>query len=571
MNRVLTAGLAAGLVAAALNLQAADVPLGHKDFYPSDDHPVMERGDMTGVFPGAKDVALEWDHRTGKNIIWKCRMPYWSNSAPIVVGKKAFVGSEPDELVCVDAEKGTVLWKRSIFIDEFIPAEDREGVRKALREANDEAMALDIPGPWPARWLEAVKPLDDDAMAETARRIAGTLNRLKAKGLPTKRSELRGVDTGAPSREGLALLEKHKVMDWGRDAAKFGPFPHGTWGYHLGFTMPSPTSDGKHVWYQTSLGAVACLDLDGKVVWSKRLRTVGPTSYRAFTGGGSPVLVKDKLYYHDHLAQREVYGIVAVDKNTGKEVWRRPRDRSDKDYCGAGGRGSSGIVPLRLGGKDFLATPGRYILDAATGETVGDMGLPIDARRAHAIGGNSLIFVSALSGNWVAHVRLGFRGDQVAADLIWKVIRGTTWNSAIVYEGNMYMPKGMDHRPLGWYPLEKPKDAVADKNQELPRAREIPAAKCFFTPPRSTDDDEDQGASDPWQYSTAAVAEGHLFVGDDKNGMQVFRLDGEKSAVVCRNFMDLWVRANPFFQGNRMYVRTMHYLYCIGEGAPVAP
>ena len=28
--------------------------------------------------------------------------------------------------------------------------------------------------------------------------------------------------------------------------------------------------------------------------------------------------------------------------------------------------------------------------------------------------------------------------------------------------------------------------------------------------------------------------------------------------------MDLWIRGNPFFQGNRMYVRTFHYLYCIG-------
>jgi hypothetical protein len=193
------------------------------------------------------------------------------------------------------------------------------------------------------------------------------------------------------------------------------------------------------------------------------------------------------------------------------------------------------------------------------------MSLPIDARRAHAISGNSLIFVGAANGNWVAHVRLGLKGDKVTADVVWKVIRGTTWNSALIYEGNTYMPKGMDHRPLGWYPLEKPKDVVGKDEKELPRAHEIPAAKCFFTAPRNSGDEEDQGASDPWQYSTAAVAEGHLFVGDDKNGMQVFKLAGEKSTAVRRNFMDLWIRANPFFQGNRMYVRTMHYLYCIGE------
>ena len=56
-----------------------------------------------------------------------------------------------------------------------------------------------------------------------------------------------------------------------------------------------------------------------------------------------------------------------------------------------------------------------------------------------------------------------------------------------------------------------------------------------------------------------------MFFGGDINGMQVYKLDGEKTAVVHRNFMDLWIRGCPFFQGNRMYVRSFHYLYCIGE------
>ena len=121
---------------------AKDVPLlGHSDFYPSTERPIGYRGDGTGVFPGAKGVALEWDHRTGKNILWKCRLPYWGNSPPIVVGKRAFVASEPDELICVDTETGTIQWKRSIFIDQFVPEADRAGVRKALRDGNDEAMA----------------------------------------------------------------------------------------------------------------------------------------------------------------------------------------------------------------------------------------------------------------------------------------------------------------------------------------------------------------------------------------------------------------------------------------------
>ena len=62
-----------------------------------------------------------------------------------------------------------------------------------------------------------------------------------------------------------------------------------------------------------------------------------------------------------------------------------------------------------------------------------------------------------------------------------------------------------------------------------------------------------------------------MFFGSDINGMQVYKLDGEETAVVNRNFMDMWIRANPFFQGNRMYVRTFHYLYCIGVNNQKTP
>ena len=558
---------------------AKDVPFGHKDFYPSPQRPVGDRGDWTGVFPGAKGVALEWDHRTGKNIIWKCRLPYWSNSAPIVVGKRAFVGSEPDELICVDTETGAILWKRSIFIDQFIPEADRAGVRKALREGNDEALLLDIPGHlWPERWLKAIEPSADEAMAETARRIAEIQNALKAKGLLSgpgqPKVELRGVQTGFPTPEGIALLEKHKIIDWGRDQKKYSPFPHGCWGYHLGFTMPSPCSDGKHLWYQTSLGAIACLDLDGKVVWAKRMGTVGPTTSMFFRGGGSPVLIKDRLYYHDHIPK--AYGIVAVDKDTGKEIWRRPRGKADNDhwqatdgYYGARGRGSSGMVPLRLEDRDFIVTPGRYILDAATGATVGDLGkdvMPYDMRRAHTVNGSSL-FLSPPGR--LDHFRLRVAGDKITTELMWSGSGSPGWNLAIVWQGWVYVPGHFDSFPLTGHPLDRPNNSAAKPEllgkQGLFKGFRYPNTEMFFK------HDRREGHRDEWLYSTASVAEGHLFVGNDINGMQVYKLDGEKTVAVHRNFMDLWIRANPFFQGNRMYVRTFHYLYCIGVKHPEGP
>ena len=85
---------------------AKDVPLGHKDFYPSPQRPVGFRGGGNGCFPGATPVAEFWDgtpaqvdrllmtesfgitlkqkgrakvwdvtDEKSKNLVWKTRLP----------------------------------------------------------------------------------------------------------------------------------------------------------------------------------------------------------------------------------------------------------------------------------------------------------------------------------------------------------------------------------------------------------------------------------------------------------------------------------------------------------------
>lgn len=91
---------------------AADTPLlGAADFYPSPERPIGWLGDWTGRFRGARDFVLEWDAKTGSNILWKTELPSWGgHSSPIVVGKKVFLTCERDFTVCLDADTGKILW-----------------------------------------------------------------------------------------------------------------------------------------------------------------------------------------------------------------------------------------------------------------------------------------------------------------------------------------------------------------------------------------------------------------------------------------------------------------------------
>jgi outer membrane protein assembly factor BamB len=540
------------------------VPLGHQDFYPSPDCPVGEFGDGTAQYPGAKDVALEWDHRTGKNIVWKCRMPSWSNSSAIVVGKKIFVGSEPDELICVDTDSGKILWKTSVMIDQFIPETDRAAVRTALAQINDQVMALDIPAENAGQWVEAIAPVVEPAVSETAQRIAEIRKKVAATGT------LAGGRPKLPaglivSKASYDMLKKHQIQRSDRRGPEKDPYIDSVigWQAHMGFTMPTPVSDGKNVWYKSALGAIACLDLDGKMIWSKRIRTHGGVVMDVgshFMGCGSPLLIDDRLFYTVD-GQRDVY---AVDKNSGEELWHQEHRSStgeqrepliDTQVI----RGGGSISHLRLGKRDFISVPGLGLLEATTGQRI-QYEYPVKVGcvgRRNAVFGDTIVYVGE---HMMGSARLQLKSDTITAESLWARCTGGSWCCyPVIHDGYVFYAQAttnpniiIAYRPLGPGNFEERR----------------PGGPPLFVPDpkkgaRTWGDKKNRLAQ--WVYSGCAYADGHLFVGCDSQGMTVAKLAGPESVIVSRNVMDLGIRSAAFFQGNRMYIRSYHYLYCIGN------
>ena len=73
------------------------------------------RSDGTGRYLGA-DPPLQWSAEKG--VIWKAKLPSWSNASPVLSGAGAgavlFVCSEPHQLLAVEAASGRLLWQRSL-------------------------------------------------------------------------------------------------------------------------------------------------------------------------------------------------------------------------------------------------------------------------------------------------------------------------------------------------------------------------------------------------------------------------------------------------------------------------
>jgi len=79
------------------------------DSGPSPGRPVGWRGDGSGQYPSANPVT-QW--KAEENVLWQAEVGQ-GHSSPIVVGQRVLITSEPDLLVCVDAETGRELWRKS--------------------------------------------------------------------------------------------------------------------------------------------------------------------------------------------------------------------------------------------------------------------------------------------------------------------------------------------------------------------------------------------------------------------------------------------------------------------------
>jgi len=91
------------------------------------------------------------------------------------------------------------------------------------------------------------------------------------------------------------------------------------------YASETAVTDGERVYvYFGSLGLVAALDFKGTVIWTREL---GAYNTQVELGtGASPALYRDRLIIvHDNTKQSE---ILALDKRTGREMWRTNRDET---------------------------------------------------------------------------------------------------------------------------------------------------------------------------------------------------------------------------------------------------
>ena len=95
------------------------------------------------------------------------------------------------------------------------------------------------------------------------------------------------------------------------------------------YASPSPVTDGKHVWAFVGSGDFVCYDFDGNEIWHLDIQKLYGKFNIQFGLSSTPILDGANLYlqliHGDGDAKTKEALVVALDKLTGKQIWKQDR------------------------------------------------------------------------------------------------------------------------------------------------------------------------------------------------------------------------------------------------------
>jgi outer membrane protein assembly factor BamB len=303
------------------------------------------------------------------------------------------------------------------------------------------------------------------------------------------------------------------------------------------YASETPITDGERVIAYFGMTGLYCYDLVGNSQWHKDLG-VYPTQFGWGTGS-SPVLLGDRVFIQCDNDQSSF--LVALDKKSGDELWRVNRDEKSNwstpyiwknkvrtELVTAGGNQIRSYDPESGDLLWFMKGSGR----TATTPTGNDELLYVD----------SYDRLTGGTGNLVA-IRPGAAGDiSLSANeassqyVAWRVqLRGQRVASPVLYEHCLYV-------------LEQNSGIIrcikAETGEELFRKR-LPEATGFTASPLAND--------------------GKIFCFDQSSRSMVIKAAPELDVLATNTLDGEMCWASPAVAGDRLLIRTVDHLYCIGR------
>lgn len=438
--------------------------------------PTWRGPDRTGVSRTAKPP-VEWSE--SKNIKWKIDLPGTGHASPII-------------------------WK------------DRVYVLTAVKKA-DQAQASAAAGMYRAA--------DDDAL--TAMQPGNGRRPRDGRGGRRGRRGGREAPSDTYQFNVMAINRADGSVAWSKTVNE--SVPHEAGHQTASQASNSPVTDGEYIFAHFGSRGLFCLDMDGNVKWSAQFGQMQTRNH--FGEGSSPALHGDTIVVNwDHEGDSF---IVALDKATGKEKWRKPRDEP-----------TSWSTPLIVdadGKAQVIVSATNFIraYDLQTGDEVWRCGgmtansipSPVES---HGI----VILMSGFRGNAIRAIRYtGAKGDITDGDhVVWSYDQDTPYvPSPMLYGKRLYFTKS---------------------NKAILTCFDAKEGKPIYKDIRL------DGLTDV--YASPVGADDRVYI-SGRNGTTVVFKNGATFEALARNELDDEFDSSPALAGNEIYLRGKKSLYCIAE------
>lgn len=294
------------------------------------------------------------------------------------------------------------------------------------------------------------------------------------------------------------------------------------------YASPTPATDGNYVFAYFGTEGLYCYDFSGKLIWKA---SPGQLATFGMGPGTSPVLFENTVILQCDEDNGERSFIIALDKKTGKEVWKTPRKVQ-----------ASWATPLvvRTAQRTELITSGNELIisyDPKTGKELWRTKGHESNAIATPVAGGGMVFVYAgFPVKKTFAIKLGASGDLTGSkDILWQYDKGTAYvPSSILYGDYLYL---MSDRGIITC-LDAKTGKIVYEGGRVP----IPAT-----------------------FTASPVAfDGKLLLTSEDGDTFVIKA-GPKHEVIATNSLAEPVYASPAISDGMIFIRGEKNLYCIGR------
>jgi hypothetical protein len=293
-----------------------------------------------------------------------------------------------------------------------------------------------------------------------------------------------------------------------------------------GYASSTPVADKERVYAFFGISGVVAFDHDGKELWKASVGTrLNPNTWGS---AAALALHRDLVLVN---ASSESDALVALDKKTGKEVWRTT------------GINESWHMPFAVdvGGKPEIviaAMRNVYGVNPTNGEKLWTCGNNVNSYMVPSpIAFDDAVFLlGGRSGGSGLAIRLGGRGDVTRSHRLWTVSKGSNVTSPIHHNGHLYWMNDV---------------------QNIAYCADAKSGKIVH---------EERIGGGTGVYASPILADGRIYY-TERGGSTIVVSAEPQFKLLARNTLGkrIVINASPAVSGGRILMRADQVLYCIAE------